>query len=115
MRIDPDAGVFYLSGGFMLGADSIDPATQPAALSVGSYAVRLPAGSFFKVKDGYVYQKTVDGIFLCIFIKFTTTPSRYVLLANRTGGTLTGTTNPMPVTLTVGDNSGSTLMNATVD
>jgi hypothetical protein len=116
LRVDPDAGVFYLSGGFILGAGgSIDPTTQPVSFSLGSYAVRLPAESFVKTSTGYVYQKTVDGIFLCIFIKFTTTPSRYVLLANRTGGTLTGTTNPMPVTLTVGDNSGSTLMNATVD
>jgi hypothetical protein len=95
LRIDPDAGVFYLSGGFMLGADSIDPATQPAALSVGSYAVRLPAGSFFKVKDGYVYQKTVDGIFLCAYIKFTSTPGKYILLANRIGGTLSNTSNPV--------------------
>ena len=70
-KIDPDAGVFYLSGGFKLGlGGSIDPTTQPTAFSVGSYAIRLPAGAFVKYNTGYVYQKRVNGIFLCIFIKF---------------------------------------------
>ena len=113
LKIDPDAGVFYLSGGFKLGpGGSIDPTTQPVAFSVGSYAVRLPAGSFVKHNIGYVYQKTINGIFLCVFIKFTSTPGSYVLLANRIGGTLTSTTSPVPVTLTIGANSGSTQMNS---
>ena len=95
MSIDPDAGVFYLSGGFTLGAGgTIDPTTQPVAFGVGSYAVRLPAGSFVKYNTGYVYQKTVNHIFLCVFIKFTSTPGRYILLANRIGGTLTSTDQP---------------------
>jgi hypothetical protein len=59
-----------------------------------------------------VYQKKVGGIFLCVFIKFTNTPGTYQLLANRIGGTLDSTTSPLPVTLTIGDDSGSTLMNA---
>ena len=72
MRIDPDAGVFYLNGLFALGSGgSIDPATQPVAFGVGSYAVRLPPGSFVKNSTGYVYQKKVNGIFLCVYIKFT--------------------------------------------
>ena len=39
-------------------------------------------------------------------------PGSYALLANRIGGTLTATTSPVPVTLSIGDNSGSTQMNA---
>jgi len=61
------------------------------------------------------YQKRVNSIFLCVFIKFTTTPGSYVLLANRIGGTLTNTTSPVPVTLTIGANRGSTQMNAKFD
>jgi hypothetical protein len=91
---------------------SIDPTTQPVAFSVGSYAVRLPAGSFTQDSTGYFYQNTVNGIFLRLDIKFTDTPGRYVLLANRNGGSLTSTTKLVPVTLTIGDNSGSTLMHA---
>ena len=113
LKIDPDAGVFYLGGGFTLGAGgSIDPTKQPVAFSVGSYAIRLPAGFFVKHSTGYVYQKTVNRIFLRLFIKFTNTPGSYVLLANRIGGTVTGATSPVPVTLTVGNDSGTTQMNA---
>ena len=113
LKIDPDAGVFYLSGGFSLGAGgSIDPTTQPVAFSVGSYVVRLPAGFFVKHNTGYVYQKRINGIFLCIFIKFTSTPGSYVLLANRIGGTLSTTISPVPVTLTIGHDSGTAQMNA---
>ena len=83
--------------------------------SVGSYSVTLPAGSFVRDKTGYVYQKTVNHIFLCVFIRFTNTPGKYVLLANRKGGTLSTTTSPVPVTLAIGNNSGSTQMNAKID
>ncbi|MBV8358349.1 MAG: hypothetical protein JO189_10490, partial [Deltaproteobacteria bacterium] len=116
LKIDPDAGVFYLAGGFRLGAGgTIDPTTQSVTFSVGSYSVTLPPGSFVRYRTGYVYQKRVGGIFLRVFIKFTSAPGNYQLLANRTGGTLDSTTSPMPVTLIIGDNSGSTQMNATFD
>jgi YVTN family beta-propeller protein len=113
LRIDPDAGIFYLAGGFELAAGAnIDAEKQSVVFRVGSYAVTLPVGSFVEYSTGYVYQRTVNGIFLCIYIKFTSAPGSYQLLANRKGGTLTGTTSPVPVTLTIGDDSGSTLMNA---
>ncbi len=116
LLIDPDAGVFYLSGGFKLGpGGSIDPATQPVTFSVGSYSVTLPPGSFVKYNTGYVYQKTVNHIFLCVFIKFTSTPGSYALLANRMGGTLSSTTSPVPVTLAIGNDSGTAQMKAKFD
>jgi hypothetical protein len=116
LLIDPDVGVFYLSGGFKLGAGgSINPSTAPVTFSVGSYSVTLPPGSFVKYKTGYVYQKTVNHIFLCVFIKFTSTPGSYALLANRIGGTLTSTTSPVPVTLAIGDDSGTAQMKAKFD
>jgi CSLREA domain-containing protein len=107
LTLHPGAGLFYLSGGFKLGpGGSIDPATEPVAFSVGNYALRLPAGSFVKNNTGYVYQKTVNGIFLFVYIKFTSTPGIYRLLVERKGGPLP--TNPAPVTLTIGNDSGST-------
>ena len=113
LKIDPDAGVFYLSGGFKLGSGgTIDPTTQPVAFRVGDYAIRLPVSSFVQHSTGYVYQKRINGIFLCVFIKFTDVPGTYQLLANRFGGTLNSTTGPVPVTLTIGDNSGTTQMSA---
>ena len=116
LLIDPDAGVFYLNGGFSLGhGGSINPPTEPVTFSVGSYSVTLPPGSFIRYKTGYVYQKTVNHIFLGVFIKLTSSPSTYQLLVNRKGGTLTSTTSPVPVTLTIGYNSGTARMKARFD
>jgi len=101
LKIDPDAGVFYLAGSFRLGArGAIDPTTQPVRFSVGSYAVTLPPGSFVRYRTGYLYQNRVSGIFLYVFIKFISALGNYQLLANRMGGTLNSTTSPVPVTLT---------------
>jgi hypothetical protein len=108
LTLHQGSGVFYLSGGFRLGpGGSIDPATERAAFGIGSYAIRLPPGSFVRYNTGYVYQKTVNGIFLCIYIKFTSTPGSYQLLVYGQGGTLP--TKQSPVTLTIGNDSGSTL------
>jgi hypothetical protein len=50
-----------------------------------------------------------------VFIKFTSTPGSYALLANRIGGTQSTTTSPVPVTLAIGNDSGSTQMKARFD
>ena len=103
-----------LGGRFVLGTGgTIDPASQPVAFAVGNDAVRLPAGSFVPDSVGYVYQKTINGIARYIHIKFTSTPGIYQLVALRKGGTLTSTTSPVPVTLIIGDDSGSTQMKTT--
>ncbi|MBV8359677.1 MAG: hypothetical protein JO189_17330, partial [Deltaproteobacteria bacterium] len=82
LLIDPDAGFFDLSGGFTLGTGGIfNPASNSVTFSVGSYSITAPAGRFVKYNTGYVYQGTFNGIFVCVFIKFTTTPGKYVLLA----------------------------------
>jgi hypothetical protein len=111
LRIQPKKGVLAMSGQFALGA-SVKPVTQPVKLSVGSYTVTVPPGSFVKHPYGYDYQKTVNGIYLHLVIHFTGTPGEYILLAHRVGGTLTDTTNPLPVTLTIGNDSDTNQMNA---
>jgi hypothetical protein len=117
LTIAPDMGVFDLSSRFKLGAGgTIDPATQPVTFGIGSYAVRLPAGSFVSDGTGYLYHGTINGRFLRMSIEPTAMPGIYALLAGGgTGQALTGTTNPAPVTLTIGDNFGSGQLNATVN
>jgi predicted outer membrane repeat protein len=84
VAIDSNAGVFHLGATFTLApSGNIDPPTEAMMLSVGSYSVTLPAGSFVKVNGGYVYEKTVNGILLSVFIRFTKTPGTYILLAKR--------------------------------
>ncbi|MBV8360023.1 MAG: hypothetical protein JO189_19115, partial [Deltaproteobacteria bacterium] len=57
LKIDPDAGVFDLSGGFTLGSGGIfNPASNSVTFSVGSYSITAPAGRFVKYNTGYVYQ-----------------------------------------------------------
>jgi hypothetical protein len=51
----------------------------------------------------------------CTSIKFISTLGSYVLLAYRKGGTLISATSLVPVTLTVGNKSGSTQMKAKFD
>ena len=69
--IDPNAGVFYLKGGFTSGpGGSINPHTQQVTFSVGSYSVTLPGGSFAANKTGYVYQKR-STMSSCAFISGT--------------------------------------------
>jgi hypothetical protein len=112
--IHPHTSVFYLSGWFKLGSGgSIDPTMQTVAFSVGSYAIRLPAGSFTKYSTGYVYQDTVNSIFLCLYLKFTSTRGQYQLFATGSSTNLSATTSPVPMTLIIGQNGGGTLVNAT--
>jgi hypothetical protein len=113
LLIDPDTGIFYLRGGFALGpAGSISPHTQQVTFSVGSDAVTLPGGSYVAYPRSYLYQKTVNYIFLCVYIKSTSTPGSYILLANSKGATLSGITSPVAVALTIGDDFGTTQMKA---
>jgi predicted outer membrane repeat protein len=113
LTITSDTGVFDLAGRFKLGAGgTIDPATQPVMFGLGSYAVRLPAGSFVSDGSDYLYHGTINGRFLRMSIEPTDMPGIYALIA---GGTVTGTTNPVPVTLTIGNNFGSAQINATIN
>ena len=115
LTITPDTGVFDLSSRFKLGAGAtINPATQPVAFGIGSYAVRLPAGSFVSNGSGYLYHGTINGRFLRMSIEPTDMPGIYAFIAGGgTGQALTGSSNPVPVTLTIGDNFGNTQINAT--
>jgi CSLREA domain-containing protein len=114
LTIGPGAKVFLLAGGFRVGAGgSLDPTTQLAAFSLGSYAIRLPVGSFVKYPSGYVCQKTVNGIFLFIYLKFTSRAGQYQLFATGSGTKPLASTSPVPVTLIIGQNGGSALMKAT--
>ena len=103
-----------MSGGFTVaGGCSIDPPRQEVLFSVGDFSVDLPAGSFFKVKTGYVSETRINGIFLCIYLKSIAPPNKYQLLVYRKGGTIDINTSPVPVSLSIDDISGSADMTAT--
>jgi hypothetical protein len=111
---DRAAGTFNLLSFFILGpGGSIDPTTQVVNFSAGNYSLTVPPGSFVNNSTGYVYQKMVNRGFIRLFIQFTNVPGSYQLLASGVDSILSNATVVVPVTLTIGDNSGSTQMSVT--
>jgi uncharacterized repeat protein (TIGR03803 family) len=101
---------FDLNGQFALGSGSaaINPATQALTLQVGTYQVTLPAGSFRAGPHGtFVFEGTVTGVTLQIRISPAFAGS-YQIQVEASGVDLTGLTNPVTVTLAIGNNNGTT-------
>jgi len=113
LELNLGAGSFDLNADFTLGpGGSINPATQPLTLTIGTYSVTIPAGSFVRHKPGYAFEGVINGVSLEVLIKFGSTPASYMLLAQGRGANLTGTVNSVSVTLSIGDNTGITQINA---
>jgi hypothetical protein len=94
---------------------SIDPVAEPVTLQVGTFTTTIPPGSFKKNKQGtFSFEGVIGGVRLEALIKPTGTP-RYVFQVTAKRASLTGTTNPVPVALTIGDDSGTTSVKADID
>jgi hypothetical protein len=113
LELDVDAGSFDLNASFTLGAGgSINPVTEPVSLTIGTYSVTIPARSFVEHKPGYAFEGVINGVSLEVLIKFGSTAGSYTLLAEGRGVNLNGTTNPVTVTLSIGNNTGTTKIHA---
>jgi hypothetical protein len=112
----PNTDSFDLKASFTLGSTSkgINPPSVPVPLSVGSFKTTIPAGSFKGSGTGpFTFQGTINGVALQVRIALLNTSTRqYSLQAEGSNANLTGTTNPVSVTLTIGNNSGTTSINA---
>ena len=87
--------------------------TDPVTLQVGTLTVKIPPGSFRKHGDGlFTFHGVVDGVRLEALIRPTGT-LRYAFHAEAHGADLTGTKNPVPIILTIDDDSGTTSVKAT--
>jgi YVTN family beta-propeller protein len=101
---------FVLDGSFKLatGAPALTPATQAMTLTVGTYTVTLPAGSFRAGPLGiYSYAGVVNKVGLTILLT-PTGKNAYNIAVGALGVNLTKLTYPVTVTLTIGNNTGST-------
>jgi len=104
----PNTDAFTLQSSFSLSstAPAIDPVTQPVTLQVGTFTTTIPPGSFTKRRGGaFTFVGVIGGVSLQALIAPTGT-LRYAFLAAAQGASLTGTTNPVPVKLAIGDDSG---------
>jgi hypothetical protein len=94
------------------GAAAINPVTQGMTLTVGTYTVTIPAGSFQALKNGaYTYQGTINGGALQVRIS-QTGPGSYLVQVDASGVNLSTLTNPVAVTLILGQNSGTAKVTA---
>jgi hypothetical protein len=95
-------------------SNGINPVAEPVTLQVGTYTTIIPAGSFAKHKNGsFSFAGVIGGVSLDPLIKPTGT-LRYEFNAKGQGASLTGTTNPVAVALTIGDDSGTTSVTAKI-
>ncbi|HUZ92181.1 MAG TPA: YncE family protein [Methylocella sp.] len=113
----PNHDAFRLMSHFTLGQSSngIDPVTEPVTLRLGSFTTIIPAGSFMGKNFGpFAFHGMIGGVDLHVEIE-PTGAKRYDLMAEARDANLTGTTNPVPVTLVIGDDSGTVSVKADID
>ena len=109
---------FFLDASFGLGASSsgINPPAQPVTLEVGTYAVTIPAGSFRLLNPGqklaiYEFNGTISGASLILDIT-SLGHNSYQFGVAGTPVNLITVPNPVSVSLSIGNNAGSTSVNA---
>ncbi len=113
---------FQLGTSFTLSstAPAFNPLTDPVTLHIGTFAVTIPGGSFFKTGTGkFSFEGIINGVTLKAVIKQTGT-LRYNFQAGAQNASLTGTQNAVYVTLAIGggsfsnSNSGATSVTAQI-
>jgi probable HAF family extracellular repeat protein len=111
----PPEDTFNLHSSFTLSStasNGINPVTEPVTLQVGTFTTTIPPGSFSKHKNGsFTFAGVIGGVSLDALINHTGT-LRYEFDAKGQGASLTGTTNPVTVALTIGDDRGTTSVTA---
>jgi YVTN family beta-propeller protein len=124
---DPKRDAFALESSFTLSSiasNGIHPLTEPVTLQVGTLSITIPPGSFRnrenenedegEHEDGFfTFHGVIDGVQLKALIKRTGT-LRYAFHAKAKGANLTGTNNPVQVTLTIGDDTGTASVTARI-
>ena len=112
----PNTGAFELLSEFTLGQGSngINPPAEPVTLTVGTFTTTIPSGSFQGKGFGpFYFVGTINGVELEVGI-VTTGAKRYAFAAAAQNANLTGTTKPVTVTVTIGDDSGTVSINAQI-
>jgi hypothetical protein len=106
----PDADNFMLSASFTLASNSngVLPLTDTFTLKLGKYVLILPPGSFKRGQSGYIFKGTVRQIPLSIKLMAVGTQEYALEASGSDVPSLRGTGSSLPVTITVGDDTGTT-------
>ena len=113
----PNHDRFQLRSVFVLGSAShgINPVAETVTLHIGAFAVTIPPGSFKGTGFGpFTFHGVIDGLTLEVRIQATGT-KRFVFVAAAKNANLSGTVNPVPVTLTIGDDTGMVSAKADIE
>lgn len=105
---------FELKADFVLGAGAtpINPATQGLTLTIGVYSVTIPAGAFQQSAQGWFeYDGTMNGGDLRIRLTQTGANS-YEIKVHALDVDMGSPTDPVTMKLTIGNNSGTTQVDA---
>ena len=103
----------FLLSNFTLGqgSDGINPATEPVTFRIANFTITIPAGSFRKGLTGaYAFAGKINSISIEALIA-SLGNNRFGFQAAAYGANLSGTTNPVTVGLTIGNDSGTTSVN----
>ena len=97
-------------------SNGINPLTEPVNLEVGTYQITIPANSFKQLKNGakagsYVFSGVIGGVSLSVQI-VTLGGNSYQFKAEGSPVNLTALSNPVTLTLTIGDDTGTASMYA---
>ncbi len=100
-----DLQAYFTAGS---GGDPIDVDTYGLTLTVGNYTVTIPASVFKQVPKGWwVTQTTINNTSLEVRVSQPTTTT-YELQFEETGTDITSGPNPATITLSIGNNTGTT-------
>ena len=118
-RFDEDN--YTLHAVFVPGAD---PLTNPLSIEIGTSFITVPAGSLVQQGTNYVFRGQINGKPVVIYLQKlagqstgstgTCTGAEYSLYAFNRSLNIGPLTNPVTVTVTVGENSGTTQVQATI-
>ena len=101
---------------FTLGASSngINPPTEPVTLKIGSFKITIPPGSFVSTRGpgDFQFVGVIDNVQLVVSITLAS-PNKYFFAVEARNVSLT-VSNPETITLTIGNESGTTTVNAVI-
>ena len=91
-------------------SNGIDPLTEAVTVKVGPFSHTLPAGSFTREGDSYVFKGALGASVLDVRITGSSTPGGYSFKSCLKKAELKATTLEPEVQLTIGDDSGQTIL-----
>jgi uncharacterized repeat protein (TIGR03803 family) len=111
----PNTDLFELSSNFTLGSASngINPPAETVTLQIGIFTATIPPFSFTGA-GSFSFLGGINGVNLTVGISPTGT-KQYALTAVAQNASLTGTVNPVPVTLTIGADTGRVSVTAAIE